>query len=182
MTALTKPIVHITIGGVHATNEPTVIRTTLGSCISACLFDPVAGIAGMNHFMLPSVVNGDDSLRFGVHAMDHLIGKLMRLGADRARFQAKVFGGGHVLNTRESDDSVPRRNVRFIREYLDDDGIPIVAEDLGGYVARNIEFDTSTFKVKVRKLKGLVIAAELLQKETPKDTVAPHTGGVTLFD
>ena len=33
-------------------NEAATISTLLGSCIAACLYDPVKKIIGMNHFLL----------------------------------------------------------------------------------------------------------------------------------
>ena len=32
--------------------QGVVLSTLLGSCVAACLYDPVAGVAGMNHFLL----------------------------------------------------------------------------------------------------------------------------------
>src|SRR5687767_7179011 len=88
----------IHIGGVHASREPILLDTVLGSCISACVYDPVAGIGGMNHFMLPEGADADNptSARYGVNAMELLISEIMKLGGTRKRFQAKIFGGGHV--------------------------------------------------------------------------------------
>ncbi|MDH5512633.1 MAG: hypothetical protein OEY27_05390, partial [Gammaproteobacteria bacterium] len=101
---LTRMTIHI--GGLHASHQPLLLDTVLGSCIAACLYDPVLGMGGMNHFMLPEGSDPGDptSTRYGVNAMELLISDLMKLGADRRRFQAKIFGGGHVLNIRESLD------------------------------------------------------------------------------
>ena len=92
----------------------------------------------MNHFMLPHG-SGDgtegDLTRFGVHAMDYLIGAMMKLGGDRRRFVAKCFGGAHVLDMQESAAGVPQQNIAFIRSFLADEGFPMLAEDMGGYHA-----------------------------------------------
>jgi chemotaxis protein CheD len=126
----------------------------LGSCIAACLYDPVLGMGGMNHFMLPEGSDPGDptSTRYGVNAMELLISDLMKLGADRRRFQAKVFGGGHVLNIRESLDGVPQRNIDFVKRFLETEQIPVVREDLGGYQPRRVLFQTHTGKVFLRYL------------------------------
>lgn len=44
--------VNIHIGGVHASCQPTVVRAVMSSCAAACIFDPMAAVGGMNHFML----------------------------------------------------------------------------------------------------------------------------------
>lgn len=148
------PRVTIHIGGVRASREPLVIDTVLGSCIAACLYDPEAHIGGMNHFMLPDGVdpNNPNSARYGVYAMELLISELMKLGARRGRFRAKVFGGGHVLKIRESASGVPQRNIEFVRKFLDTEQIPIVKQDVGGYQPRRVRFHTDTSQVFVKYL------------------------------
>lgn len=148
------PRVTIHIGGLRASREPLVIDTVLGSCIAACLYDPQAHIGGMNHFMLPEGIdaNNPNSTRYGVHAMELLISDLMKLGASRSRFRAKVFGGGHVLRIRESAKGVPQRNIEFVRRFLQSEQIPIVKEDVGGYQPRRVLFHTDTSRVFMKYL------------------------------
>ena len=149
---VTRVTIHI--GGLRVSREPLVIDTVLGSCIAACLYDPVSGIGGMNHFMLPEGFDPDNpaSTRYGVHAMELLITEIMRLGGHRRRFQAKVFGGGHVLNIRESLDGVPQRNIDFVRRFLNVEQIPVLNEDVGGYQARRVLFYAHTGKVLLKRL------------------------------
>jgi chemotaxis protein CheD len=144
----------INIGGLHASCKPLLLDTVLGSCISACLYDPVSGIGGMNHFMLPEGADPDNptSARYGVNAMELLISQLMKLGGERRRFQAKVFGGGHVLKIRESLDGVPQRNIDFARRFLETEQIPVIKEDVGGYQPRRVLFHTHTGKVFLKYL------------------------------
>jgi chemotaxis protein CheD len=77
-------------------HEDILIMTTLGSCIAACLWDREAKIGGMNHFMLPEGDAG--SGRYGSYAMELLINEMMKHGATRATMEAKVFGGGQVID------------------------------------------------------------------------------------
>jgi chemotaxis receptor (MCP) glutamine deamidase CheD len=177
--------VTIFIGGVHAADHPQVVKTLLGSCISVCLFDPVTGVGGMNHFMLPR--GGDsgareDLTRFGVHAMDCLIGAMLKLGGDRRRFVAKAFGGAHVLDTRESPAGVPQQNVAFIRRFLAEEGFRTLAEDLGGYHARHVRFYTSTGRALVKRVQGARATERLLVQERQRTAQPPTYGGVELFD
>ncbi len=173
--------VTIHIGGVHASREPVVVRTLLGSCISVCLWDPDRLVGGMNHFLLPSGEGGDPG-RFGVHAMDRLIGAMMKLGADRRRVVAKVFGGAHVLDMVESDLGVPQRNIAFIREFLDNDGIPLVAEDVGGYQPRDVRFETGNGRVRMRRVGAARAQARLVRTERQATAAAPAFGTVELWN
>jgi chemotaxis protein CheD len=148
------PRVTIHIGGVQASREPLLLDTVLGSCIAACIFDPVAAIGGMNHFMLPEGADPDNptSARYGVNAMELLISEIMKLGGNRKRFQAKVFGGGHVLKIRETLDGIPQQNIDFVHRFLNTESIPVMGEDIGGYQARRVLFNTQSAKVYMKKL------------------------------
>jgi chemotaxis protein CheD len=154
--------VNLLPGEFYAANEPVMIRTLLGSCVSACLYDPVKGVIGMNHFMLssrryarniPTVLS--EAGRYGIHAMELLINEMLKLGAKRTNLRAKAFGGGSIyLNTEVKDNffCVGDINNRFIREFLKNDGIPLVAQDLGGENARIIHFLYDDFSVHVKKI------------------------------
>jgi chemotaxis protein CheD len=136
------------------TNE--VLVTVLGSCVSACIRDPLVGIGGMNHFMLPqhgSGAWGNDlkSTRFGNFAMEKLINELIKAGCARERMEIKVFGGGNVT---DSSNAVGSENAEFIRAYLKAEGLKCAASDLGGTLPRRIHYYPSTGRV-VRRLLGV---------------------------
>ena len=86
-------------GEYFATQNSEVLHTIVGSCITTCIYDEKIKVAGMNHFLLPGMVHPDEILssevaRYGMFAMELLIGELIKLGARRKGLRAKVFGGG----------------------------------------------------------------------------------------
>lgn len=131
--------VQITQGDCYVTDNPNeVLTTVLGSCISACLRDPVAGIGGMNHFLLPEGEgSARDAQRYGVNAMEVLINGILKRGGSRERLQAKLFGGANVVAVLSD---VGARNAEFARRFLADEGIPVCGGDLGGSLARRVQF------------------------------------------
>jgi chemotaxis protein CheD len=154
-----------------------VVKTLLGSCIAVCLHDAVRGVGGMNHFMLPwGNGDGDDAGRFGVHAMDLLIGAIMKAGGDRRRLVAKVFGGANVLDVQGPVVDVPRQNVEFIRAFLNEEEIPVVSADVGGRYARHVHFHTHDGRAFVKRVRR--IRAE----EQPRAAPAVKYGEITLFE
>jgi chemotaxis receptor (MCP) glutamine deamidase CheD len=180
-----KTTIHI--GGVFASRRPAAVHTVLGSCVSACLFEPGTGIGGMNHFMLPEG-SLDEGLptRYGVHAMEVLINRLMKLGADRSQLRAKVFGGGRVLRMANSFLAVPEQNIWFIKKFLLTEGIPILGQRLGGIHPLQVYFFTHTGKVLVRPLrseraKDIAAAEERYSVEVIKQVSQAQTDNVTLF-
>jgi chemotaxis protein CheD len=128
-----------------------VIRTVLGSCIAVCLYDPVAKIGGMNHYLLPS--GSAEDLRYGKAAIPMLIEQCVREGASEERLVAKIFGGAAMQpNAKELSQRVGEANIAFATERLGEHNIPIASHDLGGRYARDIRFDTATGGIKVRRI------------------------------
>ena len=143
-------------GELYASKRNILIVTVLGSCVSACVMDPVARIGGMNHFMLPDRAGNNTLLsepaRYGAHAMEMLINNLLSMGARRERLEAMVFGAGRVL-ANMSD--VGARNAQFALEYLERERIPVRARDVGGEHARKVYLFVDTGKVLVKEINQL---------------------------
>lgn len=155
---LKRNMVIITPGEYYVTMQDEVIATVLGSCISVCIKDEKNGIGGMNHFMLPGDFSQADvftsnSGRYGMYAMELIMGDLIKMGGDRQNLTAKVFGGGHVLQTMApSPTNVPASNIDFVKSFLSMEGIPVVSSDVGGRLGRKILYLPKTGKVFLKRL------------------------------
>ena len=169
-------------GEFYACADGRRLVTLLGSCVAACVRDPVTGVGGMDHFLLPE--GGDDgddpSARYGVHAMERLINRLFALGARRGQLEAKVFGGGRVRAAIVSSD-VGARNAAFVRAYLATEGVPVLAHDLGGACARKVLYCPATGRALVKRLRP---ADDLRERELgylQRAVERPAAGSVKLF-
>jgi chemotaxis protein CheD len=146
-------------GEYYYTGKDMVIVTVLGSCVSACIRDRVSGVGGMNHFMLPDGGSDIDSpisasARYGSYAMEILINDLLKAGARRENLEAKVFGGGAVLQGFNAIN-VGERNAEFVRKFLKTENIRILAEDLNDVHPRKVYYFPRSGKVLVKKLRQL---------------------------
>lgn len=140
------------------------------------MYDPVHRVMGMNHFLLANrryskdmPVIASDAGRYGIHAMELLINKLLAAGAKKRHLKAKAFGGGNVLgrdcsSVQDNFLCVGAVNVRFVREFLLGDRIPLVAADLGSNHGRQIYFVPEDYSVYVRKI-AISGNAALVQQE-----------------
>lgn len=141
-------------GEYYVTRRDMVLVTVLGSCVTACIRDIDAGVGGMNHFMLPEEAGRDVvsvSARYGTFAMEVLINHLQKLGARRDRLEAKVFGGGAVLDSLVTSN-VGERNAEFVLNYLKIEKIPVIAKDLLDSYPRKVYYFPQSGRVMVRKL------------------------------
>ena len=162
-------------------DQDILIMTTLGSCIAACLWDREARVGGMNHFMLPAGDAG--SGRYGSYAMELLINEMMKRGATRSTMEAKVFGGGQVIEgmTRMN---IGERNTTFVIDYLKTERIPILSKDVLGPHPRKVCFLPASGKAMVKRLALANTDALVAQERAAARRAVPaSTGGgsVDLF-
>lgn len=146
-------------GEYYVTGRDMVLVTVLGSCVSVCLRDKLSGIGGMNHFMLPDSSAERDSpasasARYGAYAMEVLVNGLIKLGAHRTLFEAKVFGGGNVLPGM-TVSNIGQRNADFALHFLSVEKIRVVARDLIDIYPRKVYYFPKSGKVLVKKLRNI---------------------------
>jgi len=148
---------YLTPGNIFVSREGYHVTTILGSCVSVCLWDPVIKAGGINHFMLP-LWNGDGlaSPRYGNIAIRKLIAKMLDLGAEKRRLQAKVFGGGDVIKMGNTFMNIGERNIITAEDVLEREGIPVIGKDVGGTRGRKIIYNTATNEVLLKRLKKQV--------------------------
>ncbi len=149
-------------GEYYVTTENELITTVLGSCISACIRDKETGIGGMNHFMLPEtnatkMKQGSDAMignatRYGNYAMEHLINTILSNGGKRKNLEVKVFGGGKIIPTLSD---VGERNISFVLDYIDQEGLALLSKDLGDIYPRKVIYFPKTGKVGMKKIQDL---------------------------
>ncbi len=179
-----KENIKIHIGQYHASKEPAVIFTVLGSCVSVCLFDPVTKVGGMNHIL--RVGDGesatDESARYGINAMELLINDMVSLGAIRTRLMAKLFGGGNILGLPGQYQQGPK-NVDFIIEFLKTENMKLAGQNTGGRFSRKLYYHTDTFEALLKKssISMQEEPAKAEQNYTRVKTVSDKAGEITLF-
>jgi chemotaxis protein CheD len=140
---------HLLQSTLFVSKEPIEIQTLLGSCVAVCLYDPVTKSGGMNHFMNP-LWNGQglESPRFGNIAIDLLVGKMIRLGVNREKMIAKVFGGASQF--KSSSMNVGEMNVQVAYQMLQKHQIQVRSASTGGTQGKKISFNTWTGEVLMR--------------------------------
>lgn len=181
-----RPAVKLLPGEYVVGRHDELMCTVLGSCVSACMRDPVAGVSGMNHFLLPSTGRAEEDLtaRYGVHAMELLINGLLRAGAKRQRIEVKLFGGANLMHSR-TDDNVGHNNARFALAFMKQEGLGLVSQDLFGHEPRKIWYFPDTGRVMLRRLR-LTRNDTIIRREVDYSrrlATRPDTGGeVDLFD
>jgi len=149
-------------GEYYVSMHGELISTVLGSCISACIRDSKMGIGGMNHFMLPMGCEdfhaGKEHLtsatRYGNFAMEILINEILKAGGKRKNMEVKLFGGGRVLASMKKIN-IGNKNINFVHDYLREENLKIICEDIGDIYPRKVLFFSDTGRVRVKKLHSM---------------------------
>lgn len=138
-----------------ATKPDSVLVTySLGSCIGLTLHDPVAGVGGMLHAMMP-LSKADpvkSSMRPAMYAdtgATALLQSLFDLGATRRNIVAKVAGAAHSLDGGGLF-RVGERNYMVVRKILWKNDILISGEDIGGTAARTMVLEMATGRTIIK--------------------------------
>ena len=145
-----------------------ILSTLLGSCIAACVRDRLAGVGGMNHFLLaeaPGAGRGavGVSARYGAFAMEQLINGVLSRGTGvKANLEIKIFGGGRIT---PGLDDVGGNNIAFVHQFLKDERYPIAGEDVGGSFARRVLFEPFSGRLFVRRLDSTANAGIALTEQ-----------------
>lgn len=141
-------------GQLFVSAESYAVTTILGSCVAVCLWDPVARIGGINHFLLPSFGGeGIASPRFGNIAIRELLDQLAQLGSQKHNLLAKMFGGACVLEAfRNRQHHLGMKNIEIARQLLESESIPLVGHDVGGERGRKVIFHTDDGAAWVKPL------------------------------
>lgn len=154
-----KPVI-VGISEFHLTPRPGKLVTYgLGSCVAVVLYAQESGVGTMAHIMLPMAYDGDDTDtpgKFADTAVASMIKMLGVNGITPPQLVAKMTGGADMFagQFKGKGRRIGARNILSARKVLDNFGVRLVAQDVGGTVGRTAEFATDTGVLAVRTLRG----------------------------
>ena len=171
-----ETIIPVIQGQFRVSNSRTeVLSTVLGSCVAACLFDPVAKVGGMNHFLLPGSDPGaGNNIKYGAHSMEQLINGMLKLGAARHRIEAQLFGAGSIGG---NFGHIGENNARFANDFVRAEGFALKKSDLGGGTGRRLKFYPGLGEAICNPFD----IHQIEQQVTPAPPPAKDIGDVELF-
>jgi chemotaxis protein CheD len=136
----------------------TLVALGLGSCVAIVLHDPVAGVGGIAHVLLPSAPPGRTVAapgRYAQSAIPLLVEQVLAAGADRARLTARLVGGAAMFTNLSAPGiiHVGERNTLAAREALQGQNVRVTGEWIGGDFGRSISYDLGTGVVRVSSVR-----------------------------
>ncbi len=148
--------IRIGIADLNVTNAPNKLITVgLGSCIGITLYDEVRKNGGMLHIMLPDSTqfqNITNPYKFADLGVPILLKKVQDMGSRKNDIFAKIAGGASMFNFTDKNMimDIGNRNSLAVKKILNELGISLVSEDIGGSNGRTIVLDTNTGNVLIK--------------------------------
>ncbi len=136
-------------GNIAIATKTCLIETIVGSCVSVILYASNRQIGGMNHYVMPEVLqNREATPYFGRPAVTLLLAAFQRLQVKPSEIRATLIGGAHM---KAMDSKVGMMNSQLARDMLTEAGIRVIKEDSGGIYGRVILFNSNTGVIELRK-------------------------------
>ncbi|RGY96836.1 chemotaxis protein CheD [Clostridium sp. AM58-1XD] len=149
--------VQVGIGEGKVVRRPVgLVSYALGSCVGICLYDRMNGVAGMAHIMLPSrkvTMDPINPYKFADSGIQYLAKDMLRAGACRPNLFAKIAGGAQMFPANGNAETIGERNIKAVKEVLNEMGIRIVAEDTGKDYGRTIRFYSVSGELEIKSVK-----------------------------
>lgn len=147
-------MITVGIGDAQVSNDPEDVLVTyaLGSCIALALHDPLAGVAGLLHILLPDSKSSPHKAAMhpcmfadtGIPATFHAA---YALGAQKSRVTVRVVGGAQVLDP-QGVFNIGKQNYLACRRILWAAGVLISGEQVGGNVSRNVRLSVGNGRLE----------------------------------
>lgn len=141
---------------VHSRDARSIlVAYGLGSCVALTVWDPVAGVGGLAHFMLPAgqvLGTGSTPVKTVQGGLAPFLDAFVRLGGQPRRAQLKAAGGAAMLSLTAGSLEIGRRNAEAVIAGLDAQGLRLLAKDLGGTVGRTVQLEVGTGRLLVKSL------------------------------
>ncbi len=125
-----------------------IVTHALGSCIGIAVYDSVAKVGGILHYMLPMSSLDEDKARanplmFGDTGIPELFKEAYKLGAKKERLRVCMAGGANVIAGNHIFD-IGNRNIVIARKLFWKNNVMISAEDVGGSIPRTLYLEVGS--------------------------------------
>lgn len=145
--------------------EDTLKSYGLGSCLAVALYDLEVSVGGLAHVMLPDGDGVDNSDarpgKYANTAIRTLLRRMVERGATYTEVEAKIAGGSDMFEFDSFGEGVGQRNIEAAKAELENLGVPLIAEDVGGDYGRTVEFTPGTGTLVVKTASGDAGVTEL---------------------
>ncbi len=141
---------------VSQNRDEILVAFGLGSCVGIGAYDPVKGIAGLLHAVLPEPLNGSDltSTKYVGNGINKLFEEMIKKGAARERLIIRIAGGANMLTSPGLSKTfdIGTRNIAMAQSILESQKMKIVSQNVGGNIGRTLRVYVVDGKMTIRMI------------------------------
>lgn len=139
---------------VSKNQNDVLVAFGLGSCVGVGVYDPVKGIAGLLHAVLPEPLNGSDltSTKYVGNGIKKLLEDVIQMGAVKERLIIRIAGGANMLTSPGLSKTfdIGSRNITTAISILDSMKLKIIGQNVGGNSGRTFRIYVADGKMTIR--------------------------------
>ncbi len=139
-------------GYIFTSQEPHLIHTVLGSCVSVCIWDSLKKFGGMNHYIYSKPFDKESNGKFGEIAIPHLIKLMLDMGSKITDLRSHIVGGGENKNFKSL---IGGQNAELAEKLLKKYRIEVVTRDIRGEFGRKVIFNSGTGEILIYKIHDI---------------------------
>jgi chemotaxis protein CheD len=161
--------IYLKAGEIVISQDPSVVLTVLGSCLSVTMFHRRSGIGAICHSLLPQCAEAarcsrecSEPGKYVECSVRTLVKRFHQIGISSRELEVKVFGGADMFGPKsplQGMISVGKQNVAIALQVMEKEGLSILSMDVGGIQGRKLFFHTHAGDVFLKRLSPRIILA-----------------------
>ena len=153
------PIIYLKPAGFYFGDDPTLVSTVLGSCVSVILYNRRLCTGAICHALLPTgSCLGAKGFSYVDCSLDRMLERFDELEVKLYEIEVKLFGGADILTISKADSrakTIGQQNIQTALAIIEARGLHLVSSDVGGSLGRKLYFYTHTGEVLIKRQKRL---------------------------
>jgi len=141
---------------VSQNQNDVLVAFGLGSCVGVGVYDPIKGVAGLLHAVLPEPLNGSDleSTKYVGNGIKKLLEEMVKKGAVKDRLVVRIAGGANMLTSPGLSKTfdIGTRNIAMALSVLESLKLKIVSQNVGGNIGRTFRIYVADGKMTIRMI------------------------------
>jgi chemotaxis protein CheD len=144
------------VADMKVSNNPAdvVITYSLGSCIGLVIYDPLARVGGILHYMLPeSAIDKEKAAKkpfmFADTGIPRLFKSAYAMGAKKPRIKIFVAGGAEILD-QNGFFNIGKRNYLALKKMFFKNKVMIDKQEVGGNINRTVRIEIATGDIFIK--------------------------------
>ena len=146
---------HVAAGSYRVESQkPLILEAYLGTCVGVALYDPVAGVGGLIHLLLPEPISqqaAPQPEKYASTGFPVFLRALYAAGASAANTRASIAGGALVgpLDPCDLKLDIGGRTAEKVMQFIESETIAVEKLETGGFFTCRLILDMRSWQCRI---------------------------------